>query len=79
LSELQDRAWQVMKEIISHKQNALVVSHNFTIAALLCRLRNIDLSQFRSTCVDTASKTIIRLNDKGAIVELLNDRSHLAT
>ena len=77
LSELQNRAWRITEEIIGKSQNALIVSHNFTIAAILCRLRNISLSEFRSTCVDTASKTIIRLGKEKAIIDLLNDRSHL--
>jgi len=77
LSELQNRAWRAMEEIIGKSKNALVVSHNFTIAAILCHLRNISLAEFRSACVDTASKTIVRLGDKEAIIDLLNDRSHL--
>jgi broad specificity phosphatase PhoE len=77
LSELQKRAWRAMEEIIGKSQNALIVSHNFTIAAILCRLRNISLSEFRSTCVDTASKTIVRLDKEKAIIDLLNDRNHL--
>ena len=77
LSELQNRAWRITEEIIGKSQNALIVSHNFTIAAILCRLRNISLSEFRSTCVDTASKTIVRLGKEKAIIDLLNDRSHL--
>ena len=77
LSELQNRAWSTMEEIISKSQNALIVSHNFTIAAILCRLRNINLSEFRSTCVDTASKTIVQIANEGATIDLLNDRSHL--
>ncbi|MBN1474240.1 MAG: histidine phosphatase family protein, partial [Syntrophaceae bacterium] len=79
LTELQDRAWGSLEHIISQGKNALVVSHNFTIATILCRLRNISLSQFRSTCVDTASKTIVRIDNDSAIVELLNDRSFLFT
>ena len=77
LAELQERAWRTMEEIIGKSKNALVVSHNFTIAAILCHLRNISLAEFRSACVDTASKTIVRLGDKEAIIDLLNDRSHL--
>jgi broad specificity phosphatase PhoE len=77
LSELQKRAWSAMEEIISKSQNALVVSHNFTIAAILCRLRNISLSEFRSACVDTASKTIVRLANNEVFIDLLNDRRHL--
>lgn len=77
LTDLQERAWSQLTKIIDRSENALVVAHNFTIAALLCRLRNISLSQFRSTCVDTASKTLIRFSDGHAVVEALNDRSHL--
>jgi broad specificity phosphatase PhoE len=79
LTELQDRAWKIVEHIISQGKNALVVSHNFTIAAILCHLRDISLSQFRSTCVDTASKTIVRIDNDSSIVELLNDRSFLFT
>jgi broad specificity phosphatase PhoE len=77
LLELQQRAWRVIEQIISRPENALIVSHNFTIAAILCRLRNISLSEFRSTCVDTASKTIVRIQNGEAFIDLLNDRSHL--
>jgi broad specificity phosphatase PhoE len=77
LLELQQRAWRVVEKIISGSENALIVSHNFTIAAILCRLRNISLSEFRSTCVDTASKTIVRFQNGEAAIDLLNDRSHL--
>lgn len=77
LSELQNRAWRTMKEIIGKSKNALVVSHNFTIAAILCRLCNISLADFRSACVDTASKTVVRLENNEAFIDLLNDRGHL--
>lgn len=77
LAQVQQRAWRVMEEIISKSENALIVSHNFTIAAILCRVRNISLSEFRSTCVDTASKTIVQFRNGEAAIEALNDRSHL--
>jgi broad specificity phosphatase PhoE len=75
--DVQARSWPVVERIAARGQNALVVSHNFAIAAILCRIRNIGLSQFRSTCVDTASKTLIRVEDGLFSVESLNDRSHL--
>jgi broad specificity phosphatase PhoE len=77
LDQLQQRAWCVIEAIMSKDENALVVAHNFTIAAILCRIRNISLSEFRSACVGTASKTIIRLDNGRAFIEALNDRSHL--
>ena len=77
LAQLQERAWRALETIISKEENALVVAHNFTIAAILCRIRKISLSEFRSTCVGTASKTIVLLQDGEAVIEALNDRSHL--
>ena len=70
--ELQARAWNVIESIIDKSENALVVSHNFTIAAILCKIKNVSLSQFRKVCVDTASKTIIRFENGTASIELFN-------
>lgn len=77
LTELQERAWRAMGRIIAAGQSALVVAHNFTIAAILCRVRNISLSEFRSTCVGTASKTVLQVSEGQAHIETINDRSHL--
>ena len=77
LAELQDRVWPTVEKIIAGERNALVVAHNFIIAAILCRIRDISLSEFRSTCVDTASRTVIRFRDGRANIEVMNDRSHL--
>jgi broad specificity phosphatase PhoE len=75
--EVQDRAWRVVEDIIRKEETALIVSHNFTIAALLCKIRNISLSEFRSTCVDTASRTVIHFNEDPPGIVLFHDRSHL--
>lgn len=77
LAELQDRVWPTVEKIIAGERNALVVAHNFIIAAILCRIRDISLSEFRSTCVDTASRTVMRFRDGRANIEVMNDRSHL--
>lgn len=77
LTEVQIRAWQPIEKIINGGKNALVVAHNFTIAAILCRFRNISLSEFRAACVDTASKTVIRIRNGETRIEAINDRSHL--
>jgi len=77
LIELQTRAWKVIEGVIAKPQNVLVASHNFTIAAILCKVKNISLSEFGSVCVDPASKTIIRFQNGSAFVEVFNDRSHL--
>lgn len=77
LAELQNRAWIAFNRILDRDENAIIVSHNFTIAAILCRLRNISLQEFRSTCVDNASKTVIRIQNNEAQVDVINDRRHL--
>jgi broad specificity phosphatase PhoE len=70
--ELQERAWKVIEGIVAKSGNALVVSHNFTIAAILCKIKNISLSEFRKVCVDTASRTIIKFENGVASIELFN-------
>jgi broad specificity phosphatase PhoE len=77
-TELQYRAWRVIEDIIIKPDNALVVSHSFTIASILCKIKNISLTEFRSVHVDTASKTIIKFQDGSASIEVLNDRSHVS-
>jgi len=77
LNELQMRAWSRIEKIILRDENALVVSHNFTIAAILCRLRNISLTEFRSTCVGNASKTTILIQGGEVRIAAMDDRSHL--
>jgi len=75
--ELQERAWNAIEDIIIQAENALVVSHNFTIAAILCKIKCVDLSQFRNFCVETASKTIVQFTNGVGKIGLFNDRSHL--
>jgi len=77
LKQLQKRAWRTIGAIINKEENALVVAHNFTIAAILCHFRKISLSEFRSACVDNASKTIVRIQNGEAQIVALNDRSYL--
>jgi broad specificity phosphatase PhoE len=76
-SELQHRAWSVIANIIDKAENAMVVSHNFTIAAVLCKIKNISLSQFREVCVGTASKTVVSFRNGSASIDVMNDRTHL--
>jgi broad specificity phosphatase PhoE len=77
LAELQERAWRVMESILCTTGDALVVSHNFTIAAILCRIQNISLSKFRSACVATASRTVVDCRNGTFHLEVLNDVEHL--
>ena len=77
LTQLQERAWRAMERIINKEENALVVAHNFTIAAIICRIRSISLNEFLSACVGNASKTIVNFQKDGIFIEAFDDRSHL--
>ena len=77
LTQLQERAWRAMERIINKEENALVVAHNFTIAAIICRIRSISLNEFLSACVGNASKTIVNFQKNGIFIEAFNDRCHL--
>ncbi|KQC07066.1 MAG: hypothetical protein APR62_07110 [Smithella sp. SDB] len=79
LTQLQERAWRVMERIISKDENALVVAHNFTIGAIICRIKGISLNinEFQSSLVGNASKTIFNFQKDGTFIETFNDRSHL--
>jgi broad specificity phosphatase PhoE len=77
LTQLQERAWRVMERIINKNENALVVAHNFTIGAIICRIRGISFNEFHASLVGNASKTIFNFQKDVITTEMFNDRSHL--
>jgi broad specificity phosphatase PhoE len=77
LTILQGRVWPVITDILNKNANALVVSHYFTIAAVLCKIRKIELSEYRSGYVDIASRTIIECTDDRFHFEKFNDVGQL--
>lgn len=76
-AEVQRRAWQVVELILNRGENALVVSHNFTIATILCYVEGLLLSQFRRVSVEIASVTTVLFEDGKGTITTFNDRSHL--
>jgi broad specificity phosphatase PhoE len=72
-TELQYRAWKAIEAISMKHDEALVVSHSFTIASILCKIKNISLSEFMSVHVDTASKTVVRFLNGSASIEAFNE------
>ena len=77
LTQLQERACRALKRIAKKEENALVVTHNFTIATIICRIKNISLNEFQSSLVGNASKTVVNFQKDGVFIETFNDRSHL--
>lgn len=77
LVDLQRRAWPAIERIIAISKNTLVVSHNFTIAVILCNLQGLRLASLRDVTVDVASRTYVSVDGLRRTVFLFNDTSHL--
>ncbi len=77
LRDVQRRAWPVIEEILGKGENSLLVSHNFTLSTILCRIMGLHLSRFRRVSMEPASLTVVRFVDGKGEVEILNDCRHL--
>lgn len=55
----------------------VVVSHNFVLRLLICRLLGLELAAFRAFRVDLASISTLTLRDGQASLRTLNDCCHL--
>jgi len=74
------RSSEVLEEIEStYKEgNVLVVSHKATIRIMLCSLLGIDLGRFRDRIsIPVASVSIVEMGERGPLIEVMGDRSHL--
>lgn len=78
LADVQKRVRPVIEDICAAGVDSLIISHNFTIAAIICDIAGIPLSRFRQVSVAPASLSIIRLTNGKGELEKLNDRGHLA-
>lgn len=57
--------------------NVLIVSHNFVIKTLICRLLGIGIAHFHSFTVDLASLTTFDLTPSRSVAVTVNDTCHL--
>jgi broad specificity phosphatase PhoE len=74
---LQARVWPLIERILKSNRDTVVVAHNFTLTTVLCKFLNLSLSDFRKVHVDTASKTVVNIDDGIPTIKKLNDVSHL--
>lgn len=58
-------------------EHVVVVTHNFVLKVLLCRLLDVELAAFRSFATDVASLSTVVLRDQRITIRVLNDRCHL--
>ncbi|MFH1560257.1 MAG: histidine phosphatase family protein [Chloroflexota bacterium] len=77
--QVQERAWDTVEEIksIHPEENVAVVSHTFTILALVCKLLGMPLSNFQRLHLDLASITQVRIRQERVTMVRYNDQCHL--
>lgn len=79
LRQVQERTWSAIQTIRNDHadQTVAVVTHNFVILTLLCRVMGIDLSHFRRVRQDLAAVSEIRMDAEQGVLLRMNDRCHL--
>ncbi len=81
MRELQTRAWAAIEEIVARHDggNVIVVAHNLCNVAVLCRVMNLELADFRRLKQDEAAINIVEFGGRWPhpVVLRLNDTCHL--
>ncbi len=79
LRQVQERAWTTVEAIRDrHLEGTVaIVSHNFLILTLLCRVLALPLAGFRRLRHDLAAVSALELTPDRQVVLALNDRCHL--
>jgi alpha-ribazole phosphatase len=79
LDELNSRLQIFLKRLKRHKpeETILIVAHAGTLRLMICNLLAIGLEHWRHMRLDLASLSILETYPQGAILNLLNDVSHL--
>ena len=81
LSQLQERAWQVVLEIErvhSESPGIVVVSHNFTIRTIICAILDIPLYNFHRMSLGLGSLSSFESDTNGRRLITYNSNSHLS-
>ena len=79
LLDVQERVWQAIERIHQrHEQGAVaVVTHNFVILTLLCRVLGLELADFRRLRHSVAAKSVLEMGQDRTIVVSFNETCHL--
>jgi broad specificity phosphatase PhoE len=81
LRQMQARAWSALENIVQKHAdgNVVVVAHNLCNMALLCRMLNLDLADFRRVKQDVGAITVIEFGGRWPhpVVVRMNDTCHL--
>jgi probable phosphoglycerate mutase len=79
LADVQARAWAVVEQLrVAWPEGCVVaVTHNFVLAAVVCKVLGLPLSDFRRFRHSVASRTVIDFRPDRALILTLNDTCHL--
>lgn len=79
LLDVQERAWQAIERIRERQEHGTVavVTHNFVILTLLCRVLGLELADFRRLRLSVAAKSVLEMGRDRIIVVGFNDTCHL--
>ena len=79
VDELNGRVNQFLDRLKKHteEETILIVAHGGPLRLMVCSLLQIDMGHWRQINVDLASLSIVDTYPEIAIVQLLNDTSHL--
>jgi len=79
LQQVQDRVWAAIESIWErHPDGSVaVVTHNFVILTLLCRVLGLPLANFRTLRHDLAAISVVELTPERQTLLALNDSCHL--
>ncbi len=81
LGELQERAWTALVELEnSHPQEEalVIVSHNFAIRALVCKVLGVPLTNFHRMSLSLGSISVIESTQQEHRLTCFNSTSHLS-
>jgi probable phosphoglycerate mutase len=81
LLDVQERAWQALGRICGEEtqQTVVVVTHNFVLLTILCRVLGLELADFRRLRYGVAAVSAVQVQDGRMTVLSLNDTCHLET
>ena len=81
LLDVQERAWQALERIGGEKaqETVVVVTHNFVLLTILCRVLGLELADFRRLRYGVAAVSVLQVQDERMTVLSLNDTCHLET
>ena len=79
LLDVQERAWQALERICaaSSQETVAVVTHNFVLLTILCRVLGLELADFRRLRYNVAAVSVLQVQNGRMTVLGLNDTCHL--